>query len=235
VAVVSLSTLRSIVRDKADMETGGPVTDSQVDERINAAIKIVHGLLCQYRGDEYFEKDYSLTTSNTVAEYALPADFLRISQGGVWWITGQGQNLPIRKYPANESMIQLVNQGWYYQPYVRTTPVRYRVRYGGSVGVTNIRFVPTPNTAQSVMVKYIPRPVVLSAPADTWDGYGGMEEAVKWHAAASCKAKQESDPSYELGMFQREIQTLIETVDRDNAEPPQVAWVDGFPYTVDDV
>lgn len=233
-AVISLANLRAAVRDKADMESGGPVTDAQVDERINAAISVVHNLLCQYRGDEYFEKDFSITTSNAVAEYALPADFLRISQGGVWWITGQGQNLPIRKYPANESMIQLVNQGWYYQPYVRTTPVRYRVRYGGSVGVTNIRFVPTPNTTQSVMVKYIPRPVVLAG-AGTWDGYGGMEEAVKWHAAASCLAKQESDASYALQMFQAQIQHLIDTLDRDNAEPPQVAWVEGFPYTVDDI
>lgn len=217
------------------MENGGPITDAQVNERINAAIAVVHGLIVQYRGDEYFEKDFSITTSNGAAEYPLPSDFFRISQGGVWWITGQGQNLPIRKYPANESMIQLANQGWYYQPYVRTTPVRYRIRPGASIGIANIRFVPTPNTAQNVMVKYLPRPVVLVADGDQWDGYCGMEEAVKWHAAASCKAKQEADNAYELSMFQQEIENMKITVDRDNAEPQQVSWVDGFPYVVDDI
>lgn len=233
-ALVQLDELRNAVKDRADMENSNLLTNAQIDSRINGAIKTVHGLLCQYRGDEYFEKDYSFATTTNVQEYALPADFLRISQGGVWWVTGQGQNLPIRKYPANESMMQLAGQGWYYQPYLTTTPVGYRVRYGGSTGVTKIRFVPTPNTAQSVMVKYLPRPILLVADADQWDGYGGMEEAVIWRATADCKAKQESDASYELGMYQREIQNLIETVDRDNNEPPQVAWVDSYPYVVDD-
>lgn len=216
--LTTLGAIRADVLDRADMESGGPVTNAQANQRINAAIGVVYDALIKARGDEYFETDFTITTASGTQVYSLPSDFLKVSAGGVWWATGQGQYLPIQKYNPNESMQQLTNQGWYYQPYAATLPVRYRVR--GS----QVRFVPIPLGIYTVILKYTPRPVLLVADGDQWDGYDGFEEAVKWHATASCKAKQEADASFELNMFQNEMQRILDNVDRDNNEPPTVQW-----------
>lgn len=221
-----LTTLGALITDtldRADMEAGGPVSRVQVVQRINAAIGVIFDAVRKVRGDTYFDTDATITTSNGTDEYALPDDFLTVSATGVWWVTGQGQNLPIRQYNPNESQIALVNTGWYYVAYARALPVRYRLRGA------NIRFTPVPNGVYRVLLNYIPRVTVLVDDADEWDGYGGFEEAVKWHAAASCKAKQEADTAFELEMFKMEYQRVLDTTERDENEPQQVAAVNQGP------
>ena len=225
-ALTTLAAIQADVLDRADMDNGGPVSASQVVQRINAAIGVVYDAIAKVRGDEYFEVDSIFTTGPGTQDYALAIDFLKISNGGVWWITGDGLNVQISKFPANEGMSQVYGTGWTYQPYLRTAPVRYRLRKGNGTETARIRFVPTPQASHTVVVKYIARPVLLVNPSDPWDGYDGFEEAVKWHAAASCKAKQEADTTFEVGMFNTEMGRLLENVDRDNSAPPEVQWVD---------
>jgi hypothetical protein len=215
---VTLADLRAAVLDRADMTNGGPVDTTGLDSRINAALRTVYAELKKKRGDEYFGTDTTITTSGGTQEYALPNDFLNVSAEGVWWMTGTGVNIPIHKYTPNESQLQITGQGWTYYPY--GSNIRYRLRVG------NIRFLPTPLGTYSVKLNYLPTPPILTSAGQTWDGYQGFQEAVIWLATAYCLAKEESDTSFAMSQYAREMQTILENAERDENEPPQVQWAD---------
>lgn len=217
-ATVTLAQLRTAVLDRADMTNGGPISTAELDDRINAGLRTVYAELKKKRGDEYFGTDATIHTVGGTQEYTLPDDFLNVSAEGVWWMTGTGVNIPIHKYTPNESQLQITGQGWTYYPY--GSNIRYRLRVG------SIRFLPTPLGVYTVKLNYIPTPPILVNDIDEWDGYQGFEEAVKWLAAAHCLAKEESDTSYQMQQYQREMQMILENAERDENEPPQVQWAD---------
>lgn len=217
-ATVTLQELRDRVRDRSDSDNGGPVSDSQIDTRINEAIRHVYGELLKVRGDEYFSKDTTLVTVAGSDSVDLPADFLKVSPEGVHWITGTSVNILLHAYSPNESQLQLAGAGWTYHP--AGANIRYRIRG------TKLRFVPTPTAAYNIKFNYLPVPPTLVDNSDTWEAYFGCDEAIVWLAAAYCLAKEESDTAFAMQQYDRCMQFIREQAPRDENEPPTVQWCD---------
>lgn len=213
----TLLQLRTAVRQRADMEQSLFVSDSELTDRINAAIRMIYRQIVKVRGDEYFGTSATVTTASGTAAYALPTAFMKLASAGVWWAPSTGYAIRLNKYTPNQAMSQLPSQGWTYG----TTAANVRYALFGK----QIRFLPTPLAIHTVTVHYIPYPTALSADSDTLDTLAGFEEAVIWDTVATCLAKQESDPSFALSMRDKELQDISDNIDPDQNEPPQVQWV----------
>lgn len=203
------SELISDVRLRSDMVNSTFVTDPEITGYLNEGIAALHRMLVQAFGDEYFEKEASPTTSIGVATVALPADFLRVT--GLWWEIGTDQPYRLEKYTPADARIAFVTTGW-----ALGSPVKYRVQAG------NFRFVPTPQGVHQLRLHYIPPAVRLSAPGDVFEGYDGFEDYPIWHAVMKCKGKQESDVSLAVTQMQLLEKDILESADRDDAEPARV-------------
>lgn len=221
----TLLQLRTAVRQRADMENSLFCSDSELTDRINAAIRMVYRAIVKVRGDEFFGTSATITTVSGTSTYALPTTFMKLASSGIWWVPGTGENVRLHRYTPNQSLTMVPSQGWTWSPYGSS---RTNVRYG--LFGKQLRFLPTPLAVHNVTVQYIPYPIALSADGDTFDTLAGFEEAIIWDTVATCLAKQESDPSFALSMVAKEMQDLAENNDPDQYEPPQVQWVGDTTY-----
>lgn len=205
------------------MENSLFVSDSELTDMINASIRSVYRKIVKAYGDQYFGSSTNITTVAGTSEYALPADFLKLGSYGVWWVHSSTHNTRLSRFNPNESLAQLVGQGWTWYPYGTN---RANVRY--NLHTNKIRFLPTPQGVHTITVFYVPTPTPLVDPGDLFNGIAGYEMAVVWDAVATCLAKQESDASFAIAQRDREFQDMLETVDPDQNEPPHVQWAEDF-------
>lgn len=73
-----LSSLVTQVRQMADMEVGGPVSDAEIKQRLLSSVQRLHDRLVAARGQEYYRVTRELHTIPGQALYALPVDFYKI-------------------------------------------------------------------------------------------------------------------------------------------------------------
>lgn len=212
-STVTLATLRTMARRRADMENSSFVTDTELNEYINTAIKRLYDLLVMANEDYYTTSD-TVTTDGTSKEFNLPADFYKI-KGLDYNLNGTTRSM--KPYPFNERNDFQNN----------TSEIRYRLRKD------KIRFEPAPS-AQSMTLWYVPAFSDLSNDADTFDGVNGWEELVAIDAAIKCKRKEESDTQeliFERERLYAEIKEIAKS--RDQAFPQTVSDVTGW-YTSED-
>ena len=173
---VSLTTLITRVRQRADMENTKFVTDTEITTFINASYKELYGILVQK-----FE-DYNVTSSTfTISSgntSALPSDFFKLI--GLDMSIG-GRYVPLRKFNFNERNRTGVG-------YRSARPiVTYRIL--GS----NFYLAPESQALGSYKAWYVPTVTELSAGSDELSGVNGWEEYVVIDAAIKCLVKEESD------------------------------------------
>lgn len=207
-STVTLLTLRTMARRRADMENSSFVTDAELTEYLNSSIKRLYDLLVMANEDYYTISD-TITTDGTNKEFSLPADFYKI-RGIDYTVSGNIRSM--KPFPFNERNEYQNN----------TTEIRYKLRKD------KIRFEPTPS-AQSMTLWYVPAFTNLSADGDTFDGVNGWEELVAIDAAIKCKRKEESDTS-ELMIERERLHQEIRDVakNRDQAFPQTVGDVTGW-------
>jgi hypothetical protein len=212
---VTLAEMRERARQRAHMENGGPLDDSEWDANINAHIRELHRLLTQAHGAEYFKKSTTLTTAANVKTVALPSDFYKLLS--VWWNDGSGVPRRLRRATEEEIERQTSGQGW--TPWARGMRTeeddwpKYALRAG------YLEFIPTPTAVQSLIFNYTAPPTLLVNDGDTLDGYNGFEEYPIWMAAADAIAKEEGDPSYAAGRAMQIANDIRTVSERDQAEP----------------
>lgn len=205
----SLVNLRSDARKRADMENSTFCSDTEVDGYLNEGITELHDLLRAAFGDEYFEKDTTLSTVAGTATVALPADFLALT--GLWWDAGASEPIRLDKYNPVDARVSFATNGWAWG-----YPVFYRIQSG------NVRFVPTPSAVHTVRMHYIAAPTRLVADGDLLDGYSGWEDYVVWHAVMKMRDKEETDTSNAITQMQLLGKRIEAGADRDDNEPARV-------------
>lgn len=214
--------LRTWVRSKGDWPDTNFVTDTEINEELNAGIAYLHRLIANARGYEYFRTSTNLATVAGTDTVALPADFYDVL--ALWWDQGSGIKVPIRRYMPVEGEDQITGEGW--TGSLASDNVRY------SLVKDAFRFVPTPAAIHTVKCEYIQAPLVFSADTGaggTWDGYGGFEEFPVWYAVATFLQKEESDASVALARMADVRQSILATAARDHAEPIRAQDVRGWP------
>jgi hypothetical protein len=139
-----------------------PVTE--VQGYINESVADFHDFLIGAWGADYFETDYSLTTSAGTTLYPLPADFYQLLRVEVNSGTSRTECLPAQRG----------ERAWLRDTQTRHSqyPTRYAVR--GS----QLELLPSPASAYSVTLEYVPCSARLTNDASTIDGVNGWDEWV---------------------------------------------------------
>jgi hypothetical protein len=210
---VTLAQMTTWARQRAHMEVGGPLSDQEWTDLLNAGIRKLYRELAQVFGAEYFGFTATLSTTANVETVPLPLDFLK--ESSLWWNDGSGTLKRIRRATEDELESQLLGSGWgiWIGRAVEECGVRYAIRNAA------LRFVPTPTAVHSLRLNYIRAPVALALPGATLDGYVGFEEYPVWDAAAAALAKEESDPGFAISMRDEVLRAVKATAERDQSEP----------------
>lgn len=228
-ATSTLATVRTTIRQRADMVNSQFVTDAELNGWINASYFELFDLLVAAYGDDYFvgqpTDPYVLTTDGLAEVYPLPngtstymtplgaiaAAFYKLLAvdlqiGGDWQ--------PLHRFSLGDR-----HQGQNKLAYGRTV-LRYRLQ--GNF----IWFSPMPSASQKVRLIYVPRLLPLVADGDVIDGVSGWEEYIVVDCVLKAKTKEESDVSVEIQQ-RNALKMRIEgiSVNRDAGEPITVSDV----------
>jgi len=219
---VTRAQLRGWVRSKGDWPDANFVTDTEINEELDAGIASLYRLIVQARGYEYFRTATNLSTTASVDTIPLPADFYELL--ALWWDQGSGIKVPIRRYMPVEGEDYAQGEGWLGS--LAADNVRYSLVDGA------FRFVPTPTAVHTIKCEYVKAPARFSADSGaggTWDGYAGFEEYPVWYVVATFLQKEESDATVALARLEQIKRDIISTATRDHSEPMRAQDVRGWP------
>jgi hypothetical protein len=155
---ITLQGLIDLARLYADQRPGGatgfvPDTGSgSVVTLINGACAEFYDLLVSSGGHEYFRKDQQISIVSGTAAYALASDFYQEQTVHLEW---NNQDWEYVAPFENAERMRLVN----FTTWGRRTPKGYRIFGAQTVAAdqeAQIEFSPTPTTAVTCTVRYVP-------------------------------------------------------------------------------
>lgn len=213
---LTLSELRTAVRQRSDMVNSTFITDSELNSYINQSYFELYDLLISKFGDNYYVAPvYTFVTDGSSYQYNLPSDFYKLL----------GVDLALSN--TNDSFVTV-------RPFEFIDRNRYAVpNFQSFYGLTNLRyrlngdklwFTPIPAKSQTIRIWYIPRMTTLSSDTDTVEGISGWTEYIICDAAIKCLQKEESDVSVlfaEKAALIARIQAMAEG--RDAGSPAKVS------------
>ena len=140
--IVSLSELRLLAQQRADMENSQFITDDEWRRMINRGYAELYDLIVtSANSEDYFLKSGTISLTGGTATYDLPTDFYK--SRGVDLNTG-GAKVPLRRYNFSER-----NVGGLYSV---ASDMRYHIQSNSIV------FNPEPSASDTVTVYYIASP-----------------------------------------------------------------------------
>lgn len=203
--VVTLSTLRTLAQQRADMENDPSIQTSEWNNYINASYAELYDILVQKFGSDYYfasdanGKGYQFSTNGTSQQFALP-------DGSSTYKMPDATTAPaFYKLLGVDLQLAGTPDGWItLHPYNFLERNRFsfpniQAAYGFR---SNLRytlkgnfiwFTPTPASGQTLQIWYAPRLTAMSSDSDTMDGVSGWEEYVVVDVAIKALIKQERD------------------------------------------
>lgn len=186
------------------------VSDSELNSFINSSANELWDLLVST------VDDYGLTSTNLsivagTDTYSLPAAFYKL-RGVDVVVDASGNAVTLKPFNFAERNNFAFTPTW---NLVGLAYLRYHIQ-GNS-----LRFIPIPNTVQTVRVWYIPVLTQMSADSDTLDGVNGFEEYVVVDAARKMRIKEESDTSaldMEKAALKQRIEAMAASRDQGSCE-----------------
>lgn len=194
---ITLATIRTESRQRADMENSEFITDSELNTFINQSYAELYDLLVS-RFEDYYTTSTTFTLSAGSNTYALPSDFYKLR--GLDYASSGTNYIPVYKYNfsdrnrRNRSVNRLIG---------RQFDIRYRI-LGNTLTMT-----PEDGAAGNYRLWYTPRITRLSSDSDTLDSVNGWHEYVVVDAARKMLLKEESSTT----ALDREKQALIERIE----------------------
>lgn len=219
-SLVSLSTLRTRARRRADQEGSLFCSDDEVTDYVSEGAKRLHELLVSAFGEDYVKKASTLSLVAGTTDYALPSDFFKLTAVD---LTISGKAVPLKRYNEAErdAWKNLSTVSWFSVP-------RYKLEGD------NIRLLPAPTSVMSGSLIYIPLLQILvggtgstyvntfttANGTDTVNFPNGWEKFVTAYAAEQLMMKEES-PTREiraqLDRWESELKDIASN--RDAAHP----------------
>jgi hypothetical protein len=205
------------VRQRTNQENSTFVTDAELTEYLNQELAELWTRLVLNQGQPHFRSSTTIPVVPPTTLYALPSDFWTLQEvtATANGVTGTMQSFGLTEHgPLTSAGI--------YAPW---GPARYRVQAG------NIEFLPA-SESFTATVYYSPCQPRLTTGSDTFDGFNGYEVAAIYGVCATVLAKEETDPSFYMGLKQGIYRTIeAAAASRDMANPERVADVsnEGFP------
>jgi hypothetical protein len=232
---VRLDKLRGLARLYSDQRPGGnsafiPDSDQSVNsvasvtDLVNLALAELYDLLVGAGGEEFYVTSAALPVVAGTALYSLPATFYRFSGLSLNWSADSQEEVPRISTPRQR--VDLMNGASWAERY----------RKGCRIQGAQLELVPTPTSAVSGTLYYIPTCPKLAADTDTFDGVNGWEKMVALRVACEMRAIEERPYTDLEGLYERErrrIESLVS--EREGAHPAQIVDVDpegaGYPLT----
>ena len=212
----TLATLRTRVRQRADMVDSDFISDSELLTYINESYAELYDLLVATYED-YYTEETSLSLSDGSGTIPLPADFYKLRAldkdlGGQW--------VTVYKFDFNARNAQPTGIR---EPYLRDTYYRI-VRQ-------DLKLAPEATADGSYRLWYIPEFTALSAESDTVDVPAGFDEYIVIDAAIKCLVKEESSTTA-LDNAKAAMMKRIENMaaNRDAGQPEAIADINEFTY-----
>lgn len=184
-------------------------TTSELTQMIQSSIEDFYDLLIEAWGNDYVFEEYSFSTTPNVKDYALPDDYYKFV--GLDYVDSSGRVYPCKRFLFRErekynNQSSGNNQGY---------NLRYRL-----LG-NNIRLLPMPTSAFTMLLYYIPVPTVPIKNTDSFDFIQGWEDFVVWDCVIKCLSKEESDVTVamtERNKVEEKIMKMRENRDANEAD-----------------
>ena len=181
----TLGTIKTIARQRADMENSNFIKDTELTAYVNLSYLELYDLLVTKYGNEYFvQLPFQIHTDGITESYALPDDFYKLLGVDLWLSNSKDSRITISPFMFRERNKFAVPN---FQSFYGITNMRYRLMGN------NIKFAPIPSANQTIELWYVPRATSLTSDADIVDGVNGWEEYIIIDTAIKMMQKEESD------------------------------------------
>ena len=229
-APITFATLLTGLQRRANIDSqAGPITLPEQREYLNSGLSEYWDFLVEGRCQEIISKTTVFNTVNGTDLYALPSDFYELISGDVQIAPLSFVNLTsFMEWERNMFKLFPAWSGW-----TMTTPVLYRIQGNvalanvaiGSFAERNIKFIPQPNAAYTVTLKYIYRfptfDTAGSQDSNVIDSINNWTDYAVWSAVADCKNRLKEDPTYaqqKCASLKERIAALAPQTDAGRAE-----------------
>lgn len=198
----TLAQLRTAVLQRGGVENSYDLTPTVLNGFINSAAAELHDIL-RKKGDDALVTSQTLTSTIGLATVALPANFykerlLQIADSSS--PSGWNRMLPFTLDEAHR--------------FGQASGKNYRYRLQGG----NIILSSTTPVVETFRLYYVPWAPIMTADADTLDGYNGYEELVIMMAWRKCVERQRLDTTGADREIARLMARVTSSADGRNAE-----------------
>lgn len=198
--------LATKVRLRGDFENSDFITDALLIDVIDAANTELWDLLTQ-KWENYQVDEHTFATVAGTQDYDLPEDFYKllgvdVQDGNRWY--------KLHRYDLHER-----NRYEHTHYYNTREGFRYALH-----GTNTVRFTPTPKTAYTIKLLYIPCAPKLTSLNDTVEGINGYEQLVVNLAVRECLDREESSTTRITRKIDEQIKRIMESSDARDAGAP---------------
>lgn len=209
-ASVTLATLRTRSRERADMPTAGFVPDSAtgIDAWINEGVQRLHEMLVGAFASQYTQSSAAFTVSGETIN--LPSDFYKLL--GVDLDLSDGARVSLQPFQRGMRNV--------YRNATRMSLFAELVTPHFELAGNTLRLLPTPVSGSTGTIWYYPVATTLVNTSDTVNFPNGWERYVVLYTAIQMRMKQESsvtDLRVELDKMEAELRDIA---DRRNLSSP---------------
>lgn len=220
---VTLAQLRADARLYADQRPGGSaatvfIKDSEVNRLVNMAIRELYDMLVSARGHEFYISEATVNVVANTNRYNLPSDFYELLSLTLAWSTDNVEEVPA--YNSVRRRPDYLNGG----SWTQWGPKAFRVRG------TQIEILPTPASAVTATLQYIPAFADLTGDSSTFDGVNGWERLVTLRTAVEMLAIAKQSTAEIRSLYEAEKERVQGLADDRAAEHPaqiEDVWPEG--------
>lgn len=225
--LVRLDKLRGLARLYADQRPGGTsafvpdtgTTDvGTLNDLVNLAGAELWDMLVAARGGGYYDKTGSLSIVAGTGTYSLPADFYELRSVQLEW-TGQDHE-EVPELSDLSERAEFVNWGVWGSASLKAW------RFLGTSTTESIEFVPTPTSAVTARLYYLPRWTDLANDSDTFNGVNGWEKLIALKVAMELRTIEEQ-PFADLVALYNPVEARVKQMaaERASSSPKRVRQV----------
>lgn len=220
----TLLQLRTQIRNRVNMEDSEFLTDSELNDMINASYSELYDILVS-RFEDYYTTTTTTTISSGNSSFAVPSDFYKL-RGVDRAVGGSTDYYDVPKFNFNE-------RNWRNNQVTRLRHGQLNVNYR-LIG-NNVEILPLNQAAGNYRLWYVPTYTALSSDTDTIDGVNGFEEYIVVDVCIKALEKEESNTA----TFERQKKALMTRIEemaslRDINQPEKITDVDsGFDFEID--
>ncbi len=197
-------------------EANAFVSNAEALAVLNTELQELDDLIIENHDDAYNRGTYRFSVEPSISTYPLPFSAYKITSVDVTWSTGITRGAH-RFMEAERNRFKDIRPAWSH-----LGRVFFRV-----LG-DNIEFIPTPLSAVTIDVSYIPSFTPLVALTDTYQSQNGWHMAAVWGLAAAIYLKDDNEQGAAFCDAQKEKQKArvrALAASRVEGEPPRVQRV----------